>query len=100
MARPETGNTGGHAVAALLVPGCMPTGKRRCLQALWSTDVVMKIRLLSFVVRTTGVSTLTARLHYFQAISGNRLACLPLELGLRGKSTRQKPWHADFLRQP
>src|SRR5690606_3115720 len=28
-------------------------------------------------------------LHYFQAISGNRLACLPLELRLRGKSTRQ-----------
>jgi hypothetical protein len=33
--------------------------------------------------------TLAARLQYFQAISGNRLACLPLELRLRGKSTRQ-----------
>lgn len=46
----------------------------------------------SFVLRTTGfnsIRTLTARLHYFQAISGNRLACLPLELRLRGKSTRQ-----------
>ncbi|MEZ3135663.1 hydrolase or metal-binding protein [Stutzerimonas kunmingensis] len=46
----------------------------------------------SFVFRTTGVNsirTLAARLHYFQAISGNRLACLPLELRLRGKSTRQ-----------
>ncbi|QRY76913.1 hydrolase or metal-binding protein [Pseudomonas sp. PDNC002] len=46
----------------------------------------------SFVFRTTGfnsIRTLTARLHYFQAISGNRLACLPLELRLRGKSTRQ-----------
>ena len=46
----------------------------------------------SFVFRTTGfnsIRTLAARLHYFQAISGNRLACLPLELGLRGKSTRQ-----------
>ncbi|MBD9415249.1 hydrolase or metal-binding protein [Pseudomonas sp. PDM16] len=46
----------------------------------------------SFVFRTTGfnsIRTLTARLHYLQAISGNRLACLPLELRLRGKSTRQ-----------
>ena len=46
----------------------------------------------SFVFRTTGfnsIRTLAARLHYFQAISGNLLACLPLELRLRGKSTRQ-----------
>ena len=46
----------------------------------------------SFVFRTTGfnsIRTLAARLHYFQAISGNRLAFLPLELRLRGKSTRQ-----------
>ena len=46
----------------------------------------------SFMFRTTGfnsIRTLVARLHYFQAISGNRLACLPLELRLRGKSTRQ-----------
>ncbi len=46
----------------------------------------------SFVFRTTGfnsIRTLAARLHYFQAISANRLACLPLELRLRGKSTRQ-----------
>lgn len=46
----------------------------------------------SFVFRTTGfnsIRTLSARLHYFQAVSGNRLACLPLELRLRGKSTRQ-----------
>lgn len=46
----------------------------------------------SFVFRTTGfnsIRTLAARLHYFQAISGNRLACPPLELRLRGKSTRQ-----------
>ena len=46
----------------------------------------------SFVFRTTGfnsIRTLAARLQYFQAISGNRLACLPLELRLRGKSTRQ-----------
>ena len=46
----------------------------------------------SFVFRTTGfnsIRTLVARLQYFQAISSNRLACLPLELRLRGKSTRQ-----------
>ena len=46
----------------------------------------------SFVFRTTGfnsIRTLSARLQYFQAISGNRLACLPLELRLRGKATRQ-----------
>ena len=46
----------------------------------------------SFVFRTTGfnsIRTLVARLYYFQAISGNRLAYLPLELRLRGKSTRQ-----------
>ncbi|MFZ2973777.1 recombination directionality factor [Dechloromonas hortensis] len=46
----------------------------------------------SFVFRTTGfnsIRTLAARLQYFQAISGDRLSCLPLELRLRGKSTRQ-----------
>lgn len=46
----------------------------------------------SFIFRTTGfnsIRTLAARLRYFQAISGNRLSCLPLELRLRGKSTRQ-----------
>lgn len=46
----------------------------------------------SFVFRTTGynsIRTLSARLQYFEALSGNRLACLPLELRLRGKSTRQ-----------
>lgn len=46
----------------------------------------------SFIFRTTGfnsIRTLSARLQYFQAVSGNRLACLPLELRLRGKSTRQ-----------
>ncbi|MBB4865922.1 hypothetical protein HNP46_004823 [Pseudomonas nitritireducens] len=46
----------------------------------------------SFVFRTTGfnsIRTLAARLQYLQALSGNRLACLPLEMRLRGKSTRQ-----------
>lgn len=46
----------------------------------------------TFIFRTTGfnsIRTLAARLRYFQAVSGNRLACLPLELKLRGKSTTQ-----------
>lgn len=48
--------------------------------------------LSSFMFRTTGfnsIRTLVARLHYFSALSGGRLACLPLALKLRGKSTRQ-----------
>nr|WP_315493555.1 hypothetical protein [uncultured Rhodoferax sp.] len=46
----------------------------------------------SFIFRTTGhnsIRTLAARLKYFHAISGGRLATLPLELKLRGKSTTQ-----------
>jgi hypothetical protein len=44
----------------------------------------------SFIFRTTGfnsIRTLSARLRYFQAISGGMLSTLPLELRLRGKST-------------
>lgn len=44
----------------------------------------------TFIFRTTGfnsIRTLAARLSYYQAVSGNRLSCLPLELRLRGKST-------------
>jgi hypothetical protein len=46
----------------------------------------------SFIFRTTGynsIRSLAARLSYYQAVSGNLLACLPLELRLRGKSTTQ-----------
>lgn len=46
----------------------------------------------TFIFRTTGynsIRTLAARLRYFQAASGDRLACMPLELRLRGKSTAQ-----------
>ncbi|WP_176044608.1 phage capsid protein [Burkholderia vietnamiensis] len=46
----------------------------------------------SFIFRTTSynsIRTLAARLHYFSAVSGNLLSCLPLELKLRGKSTTQ-----------
>jgi hypothetical protein len=44
----------------------------------------------SFVLRTTSyntIRTLAARLEYFHAVSGGFLACMPLELKLRGKST-------------
>lgn len=44
----------------------------------------------SFIFRTTGfnsIRSLAARLSYYKAVSGNLLACLPLELRLRGKST-------------
>ncbi|WP_404357063.1 hydrolase or metal-binding protein [Methylotuvimicrobium sp. KM1] len=53
----------------------------------------------SFIFRTTGfnsIRTLTARLQYFHAISGNRLSCMPLELKLRGKTTRQSHGSAIF----
>lgn len=46
----------------------------------------------SFIFRSTGfnsIRSLAARLAYYQAVSGNLLSCLPLELRLRGKSTTQ-----------
>lgn len=46
----------------------------------------------TFIFRTTGynsIRTLAARLHYFKAVTGDLLACMPLELRLRGKSTAQ-----------
>jgi hypothetical protein len=46
----------------------------------------------SFIFRTTGfnsIRTLAARLRYYQAVSGDLLASLPLALKLRGKSTTQ-----------
>lgn len=46
----------------------------------------------TFIFRTTGynsIRTLAARLRYYQAVSGDLLACMPLELRLRGKSTTQ-----------
>lgn len=53
----------------------------------------------SFVFRTSGfnsIRTLASRLSYFQAISQNRLACLPLALKIRGKSTRQSFGHPIY----
>lgn len=46
----------------------------------------------TFIFRTTGfnsIRTLAARLSYYQAVSGNLLSCLPLQLKLRAKSTTQ-----------
>lgn len=46
----------------------------------------------TFIFRTTGynsIRTLAARLNYYHAVSGGLLACMPLELRLRGKSTTQ-----------
>jgi len=57
----------------------------------------------TFIFRTTGfnsIRTLAARLSYYQAVSGNLLACLPLELRLRAKSTtmshRTPIYYADI----
>lgn len=47
-------------------------------------------QLGTFIFRTTGfnsIRSLSARLNYYQAVSGNLLSCLPLDLRLRGKST-------------
>ncbi|WP_441459819.1 recombination directionality factor [Burkholderia thailandensis] len=65
--------------------GCKPYGR---LNVIIGDDD----ELGSFIFRTTSynsIRTLAARLHYFRAVSGNLLACLPLELKLRGKSTTQ-----------
>jgi len=53
----------------------------------------------SFIFRTTGfnsIRTLAARLSYFHSVSGGLLACMPLELKLRGKSTTQSHRTAIF----
>ncbi|HKR38411.1 MAG TPA: phage capsid protein [Paraburkholderia sp.] len=63
---------------------CKPYGR---LNVLIGDD-----EMSSFLFRTTSfnsIRTLAARLHYFAAVSGNLLACLPLQLVLRGKSTTQ-----------
>ncbi|CAJ0694976.1 hypothetical protein LMG18102_02042 [Ralstonia mannitolilytica] len=65
--------------------GCKPYGR---LNVIVGDDDEMG----SFLFRTTSfnsIRTLAARLHYFSAVSGNLLACLALELKLRGKSTTQ-----------
>lgn len=65
--------------------GCKPYG--RLTVRIGEDD-----ELGGFILRTTSyntIRTLTARLSYFHSVSGGRLATLPLELRLRGKSTTQ-----------
>lgn len=65
--------------------GCKPYGRL-------NVTVGDEDEMGSFIFRTTSfnsIRTLAARLHYFSAVSGNLLACLSLELKLRGKSTAQ-----------
>ena len=64
--------------------GCKPYGRLNVLIA------EQEDAFGSFIFRTTGfnsIRTLTARLSYFQAVSGGLLSCLPLTMRLRGKST-------------
>ena len=66
--------------------GCKPYGRLN-VQITEQEDA-----LGSFIFRTTGfnsIRTLAARLSYFQAVSGDLLACLPLSMKLRAKSTTQ-----------
>ncbi|PIQ05815.1 MAG: hydrolase or metal-binding protein [Piscirickettsiaceae bacterium CG_4_9_14_3_um_filter_43_564] len=70
--------------------GCKPYGRLNVVVTPESEQSDDPIG--SFVFRTSGfnsIRTLASRLSYFQALSGNRLACLPLALKVRGKSTRQ-----------
>lgn len=65
--------------------GCKPFGRL-------NVRIGDEEELSTFVFRTTGfnsIRTLATRLKYFQAVSGNNLSTLPLELRLRGKSTQQ-----------
>lgn len=83
------------------VTGCLPTGQGR-LQTLRSLNVALgdDDPLGSFVFRTTGfnsIRTLSARLQYFQAISGNKLSCLALEL-FTWEIDASESGNADLLR--
>lgn len=66
--------------------GCKPYGRLN-VQIENQED-----ELGSFIFRTTGfnsIRTITARLSYFQAVSGGLLSCMPLSMKLRAKSTTQ-----------
>ncbi|WP_420997430.1 hypothetical protein ACKI2N_024725 [Cupriavidus sp. 30B13] len=73
-------------------PAACQTGREGGCKPYGRLNVVIgdEDELGSFIFRTTSynsIRTLTARLSYFHAVSGGLLACLPLELRLRGKST-------------
>jgi hypothetical protein len=77
--------------------GCKPFGRLNVRVGDEDED------LGTFIFRTTGfnsIRTLAARLAYYQAVSGNLLACLPLALRLRAKSTtmshRAPIYYADI----
>ncbi|EIM03320.1 hypothetical protein [Rhodanobacter thiooxydans] len=87
--------TGKEGVASLPCPGLDACAfSQGACKAYARLNVVVgdgeNDALGSFVLRTTSfntIRTLAARLEYFSAVSGGLLACLPLELKLRGKST-------------
>jgi hypothetical protein len=61
----------------------------------------------SFIFRTTGfnsIRTLSARLHYFRAVSGDLLAAMPLRMSLRAKTTtmshRTPVYYVDLTLRP
>ncbi|WP_420996522.1 hypothetical protein ACKI2N_032620 [Cupriavidus sp. 30B13] len=73
-------------------PAACQTGREGGCKPYGRLNVVIgdEDELGSFIFRTTSynsIRTLAARLSYFHAVSGGLLACLPLELKLRGKST-------------
>lgn len=81
----------GIAVHPCVGPDACPFAAGDC-KAYARLNVVVgeEDELGSFVLRTTSfntIRTLAARLQYFSAVSGGHLACMPLELKLRGKST-------------
>ncbi|WP_374354216.1 hydrolase or metal-binding protein [Thermomonas sp.] len=84
-----------EGIAMLPCPG--PTG---CAYAAGDCKAYARLNVLvgeaeedalgSFVLRTTSfntIRTLAARMQYYSAVSGGLLACMSLELKLRGKST-------------
>ena len=78
---------------------CKPYGRLNVIISPDGDDDTTIDPIGSFVFRTSGfnsIRTLASRLSYFQAISQNRLASLPLALKIRGKSTRQSFGHPIY----
>lgn len=80
--------------------GCKPYGRLNAV-------VGEEDELGSFIFRTTSynsIRTLTARLRYYHAASNGLLACMDLELRLRGKSTTQSHrtpiYYVDLTTRP
>jgi hypothetical protein len=101
--------TGADGIATLPCPspdGC-PFSNGDCkAYARLNAAIGEDDALGSFVLRTTSfntIRTLAARLQYFDAVSGGLLACMPLELKLRGKSTtmsfRSAIYYVDLVVQ-